>query len=105
MPCSIPASCAQHEHTWCKFHTERDLNRLGSVQKYIFQPGYEGLSAADKTSLLELGICPPNNVLQDCGDLKMNFQIDWLELKLALLVAVHDMQASHRHFLDGIRSN
>ena len=84
---------------------EEDRTTAIPVQKYVFQPGFRGLSAADKTSLLELGICPPNNVLQDCGDLKMNFQIDWLELKLALLVAVHDMQASHRHFLDGIDSN
>ena len=70
------------------------------MQRYIFQPGFTDLSAEAKTDLLEKGICPGNNVLQDCNDMKMNFAIDWSELKDALLIAVMDMQPQHRHVLD-----
>lgn len=69
-------------------------------EKYVFQPGFADLAPEAKTDLLEKGICPENAALQDCNDMKMNFAIDWNELKPALLMAVQDMQPQHTHVLD-----
>lgn len=70
------------------------------MQKYVFQPGFADLADEAKIDLLEKGICPSNDAIQDCNDMKMNFAIDWEELKVALLTAVRDMKPQHTHELD-----
>ena len=70
-----------------------------SVQRYVFQPEYERLSADDKANLLEKGICPPGGLL-GCSDMVLNFGIDWDLLHPALNIAFTDMHQKHSHILD-----
>lgn len=70
------------------------------VQRYVFQPEYGRLSADEKATLLETGICPPGG-LPGCDDMVMNFAVDWALLHPALRIAFGDMNEKHRHILDG----
>lgn len=69
-------------------------------ERYVFQPEYGRLSADEKATLLETGICPPGG-LPGCDDMVMNFAVDWALLHPALRIAFGDMNEKHRHILDG----
>lgn len=69
------------------------------LQRYVFLPEYENLTAEDKANLLEKGICPPAG-LPGCYDLVLNFAIDWDLLHPALTVAFTDMHHKSTHILD-----